>query len=249
MNKKVLLIIGASLVVLLVVVVGAIALSLNTAIKVGIETLGPKIAGVPITVKKVKLSPLSGKGSLHGLVVGNPKGFETPSAFRLKKVLVKVEISSLLSDTIVIKKIHIDAPEITYEWKMSGSNIAKIQENIAGDGTAPEGDAKEAPEEAGPGKKVILDDFQLRNAKVAVTASMLKGVAPTLPVPDVHLTEIGRKSGGATVSEVVAEIFAQITDVVASAAKSSGNALGSDAVKDTAENLLKGVGGLFKRDK
>src|SRR2546430_12659546 len=53
--------------------------------------------------------------------------------------------SSALSDKLIIEEILIDGPEITYEGGASGSNISKIQDNVAafGKSVAPkEGDRK-----------------------------------------------------------------------------------------------------------
>ncbi len=64
-----------------------------------------------------------GKGTVHGFSVGNPAGFETPSAFKLGVVWVSLDIGSVSSDTVRIHEIVTAAPELNCEWKSDGSKL------------------------------------------------------------------------------------------------------------------------------
>lgn len=125
--KKVALISVAVVLVLLV----ALVLSLGQIIKTAVNTAGSKLAGVPVHLEKVTLNPLSGLIHLKGLVIGNPAGFNTPSAMELGDFRIDLTMSSLLSDTIVIKEILINAPQITYEKSLKSSNLSTLQQNLA----------------------------------------------------------------------------------------------------------------------
>ncbi|MGZ0247110.1 MAG: hypothetical protein ACKVH1_14335, partial [Alphaproteobacteria bacterium] len=74
--------------------------------------------------------PENGEGTLSGLIVGNPSGYKTESAFNLGSISMKLDTSSLTSDTIIIKSIVIDKPEITYEFGDGGSNVDVIGKNV-----------------------------------------------------------------------------------------------------------------------
>jgi hypothetical protein len=50
----------------------------------------------------VELDLTSGKGALRGLVVGNPEGFKTPSAFQLGAISIKVDKDASSGEKIVI---------------------------------------------------------------------------------------------------------------------------------------------------
>ena len=255
--KKVLLITGAVILILIVVLM----LSLGQIIRVGITTAGPKLAGVPITLEKVVVNPLTGMVRIKGLVIGNPEGFSTPSAVELNDFQLKIKMSSLFSKAIVIEKILIDAPQITYEKSLKSSNLSRLQENLA-----PAGAKKPVPEaktesKKGAAKKVIIDDFQLNGAKVNVTITALGGKKMTLPLPDIHMKDIGKKSNGASPAEVVSEVFNSITKAVGEAVSSGGEMAGkalkdvggaatdaakgaTDAAKGAVDSVKKGLGGL-----
>ena len=256
--KKVLWITG--IVVLILVVV--LMLSLGQIIKAGVNTAGPKLAGVPVHLEKVVVNPLTGLVRIKGLVIGNPEGFNTPSAMELNDFRLNIKLSSLFSKAIVIEEILIDAPQITYEKGLKSSNLSTLQANLAPAKTetpAPEA----APEKKkGAAKKVIIDDFQLNGAKVNVTITALGGKKMTLPLPDIKMKDIGRNSGGANPAEVISEVFDSISKAVVEAIASAGDIAGdalkgaggaatdaakgaTDAAKGAADSIKKGLGGLL----
>lgn len=256
--KKVLWITG--IVVLILVVV--LMLSLGRIIKAGVNTAGPKLAGVPVHLEKVVVNPLTGLVRIKGLVIGNPEGFNTPSAMELNDFRLNIKLSSLFSKAIVIEEILIDAPQITYEKGLKSSNLSTLQANLAPAKTetpAPEA----APEKKkGAAKKVIIDDFQLNGAKVNVTITALGGKKMTLPLPDIQMKDIGRNSGGANPAEVISEVFDSISKAVVEAVASAGDITGdalkgaggaatdaakgaTDAAKGAADSIKKGLGGLL----
>ena len=71
--------------ILLVTVIGlaVFVIYLDSMVKAGIEAAGPQITGTTVTVEAVRLSLLTGEGRVKGLVIGNPKGYQAPSAFKL----------------------------------------------------------------------------------------------------------------------------------------------------------------------
>ena len=256
--KKVLLITAAVILVLWVVLM----LSLGQIVKTAINAEGPKLAGVPVHVKTVIVQPLLGIVRIKGLVIGNPEGFNTPSAMELNDFQLKIKMSSLFSKTIEIEKILIDAPQITYEKSLKSSNLSTLQENLApSGGKKPAAEAK--PEaKKGATKKVIIDDFQLNGAKVNVTITALGGKKFTLPLPDIKMKDIGKNSGGANPAEVISEVFNSISKAVVEAVSAGGEMAGkalkdvggaatdaakgaTDAAKGAADSVKKGIGGLF----
>ena len=49
--------------------------SRDALIKRAIEHFGPELTGVTVTVKRVKLEPVEGRGAISGLEIGNTRGF------------------------------------------------------------------------------------------------------------------------------------------------------------------------------
>jgi len=270
--KKILSIVGIVVLVVIVVVV----LFLGNIIKAGIETAGPKIAGVPISVEKVRVNPFTGLVQVKALIIGNPEGFKTPSAMELGEFKLDIALGSLFTDTIVIKQILIDAPEITYEKGLRSSNISTLMDNLAPEEKPEKNVAEEPKKKKGSGKKVVIEDFQLNNAKVHVTITALGGKKMTLPLPSIQMQDIGKDTGGTDVKEVISEVFGSISDAVVKALASSGDFAGealknvsglagdtakdiggtakdmggaaTDAAKDAAGALKKGIGGLFGKE-
>ena len=103
---------------------------LNKGIKSGVETYGPRVTQTPVTLEDVQLSILSGSGMLKGLNVGNPEGYKSANIFALGQIDLKVNTRSVFSDKIIIDHIIIKRPAISYEKKLTTSNLKKLLENI-----------------------------------------------------------------------------------------------------------------------
>ncbi len=247
---KIALIPVIAIVVLLVAVLLFVMFALSGTASTAVETIMPKITGTPVKLEGFTISPFSGKGTIKGFIIGNPKGYNTPSSFELGKVRVDVDLGSLFTDTIVIEEIYIDAPKITYEAGIP-SNIGQIQKNVeeyAGppkEGEEPEEEEKE--EEAGPGKKIIIRHFLLENGQIALSARFLQGHAAPVPLPKVELHDVGggEDGEGKSIAEVSKEIFTSVGGEVTKLATEKLNEIkklggkviegGLDAGKDALE--------------
>jgi len=196
----------AGLILIVVVVLFFVVSSLDSLIKAAVEKYGSEITQVDVRLEEAEVSVTSGQGALRGLSVGNPGGFKTASAFRLGEISLTLDVGTVTKDPIVIKEIVISAPEITYEVGAQGNNISAIQRNV--DASLRKGQGK-AKTEGAPGTgdqgglKLVIEHLYVRNGKVNVSATMLKGKKMSAPLPDIHLTGIGRQKGGATSGEVI----------------------------------------------
>ncbi|NOQ20264.1 MAG: hypothetical protein GQ571_09885, partial [Desulfobacterales bacterium] len=128
-------------------------------------------------------------------------------------IYVDVDEGSLTKDTIIIKKVEVVGPEITYEKRGKTDNFKSILNNVQKN--VPKGEsAKKEPAKEGPGKQLIINDFILKNGKVNLAVAMPGGVLADqeikVDLPDIHLKDIGKKKGGASPAEVAKEIFAAL---------------------------------------
>jgi len=219
--KIVLIAVPVVLIVLWLVFSAIIGAAATTAV----ETALPKITKTDVKLESFSLSIFSGKGSIKGFIIGNPEGFKTASSFELGTVRIDIDLMSLLSDTIVIEEIYIDAPKITYEMGMP-SNIGQIQKNVeefsgpAAEGEEPEEKPDEKEEEgAGPGKKILIKHFLMENGKISLSAKLLQGKAVTVPLPRFERENIGGESEGKSIGEVANEIFTPLTASISTVAK------------------------------
>jgi len=232
-------------VVLLLVVVFAI-LNLDKGIKAAVETVGPKLTQSSVTLDDVELSLATGEGSLHGLLVGNPAGFRTPSAFSLGEIFLAVDPDSLTTDTIVVNSIRIVAPEITYESANGTTNLAQLQKNVEQATGASSGSTSS---DGGAEKKMIIRDLQINAGKVSYSNPLLGDKPLALTLPDIRLTGIGEKSNGASAAEVVKQVLAAINKSAAGAVTNSGALKDAgNQLKQQVEEKLGGFKSLLKKD-
>jgi uncharacterized protein involved in outer membrane biogenesis len=245
--KKILIWGGVAVVALLVVATILLALFLDAGIKKGIETFGPQLTKVSVQLDAVKLSVLSGRGHLKGLVVGNPEGYKTPFAIRVGDASLALQPGSLFSDKIVIRSVNVQAPEIAFEGGLGGNNLKQIQANVdaavGGGQSAPA--TTSPPPPAGPGKKLQVDDFVISGGKVHVTLTGVAGKTTTVPLPDIHLSQLGTGPEGITAADLTRKV---LDAVLAKAVEAAGPAL-TDLGKSAAENAKKSVSDLLKRNK
>jgi hypothetical protein len=240
-------ILGFGVLLIIVVVAGAfIYLSMNysSIVKAGVETYGPQFTQTTVGLDGVKASPFAGEVSLQDFQIGNPQGYKTTHAFKVGEVKVSVDLGSLTSDVIRIREIVIDGPDIIYELGgPGGSNLQTIQKNVA-KASGPAGGAQ-AKQTSGEGKKVIIDNLYIRKPKVALSAGVLAGKTVEVPVPDIHLKDIGKDAQGGkgvTMADAAEKVMDELMAKVTNAAKG----INIDAIKNQVEGLAKGAGGLTK---
>lgn len=231
--KKVLIIIP----VLIILIVVALSFSLNSIIKGGIETIGPKALGADVRIQDVSISLISGKGALKGMFIGNPSGFNTDSAFKLGEVKLALDVKSVFSDRIIIDEVYINAPDITYEKSMKGDNIKALLKNIES--------FTGAGEKTGPGKesaksetKIQINNFIVKNGKINMSVTALKGQNLSLDLPDIHMKDIGKDKEGSSVSKVMKQVFAVVNKNIVKATAGSLTDIGG-----TVEKTVKGTVG------
>lgn len=234
--KKWIILTSVALVVLVIIGIVAFALSLDSAIKKGIERFGPQIAKVDVKLTNVNLSLLSGSGSIKGLVIGNPEGYKSPHAISVGSSSVALGLGSLLSDKVVVKSIRVESPEIVLELGPGGSNLQKIQANLPSGRSAAGAEAKPV-EQKKPGKKLQVDEVVVTGGKLILEASALGGRLSEAPLPEVRLTNLGSGPDGITASDLGARILSAVMD---GAISISGDAL-AKAGRDAIDNTAKGA--------
>jgi len=239
--KKLAFNVAILLVVLLVAFLVVIYLSLNTIVKKRVETMGPALTKVAVTIGQVSLSPFSGLGAVSDLVVGNPAGYKSESSFKVHEVRVALQPKSIFSDTLVIDEISIQSPEITFEGNLTSNNLSKILENIqASSGTDPKAPSSGTKAE----KRYRVGSFVINGGKVNLNTSLLGGKSSTAALPDIDLKDIGKDSAGVTAKELSEQIAQEITKKVLVAVAGSLNELSKqvrDTVKDLSKDPLKNV--------
>ena len=264
----------------IIVIIAVVALvfltlsNLGPLVKKTVNTVGPQITKTDVEVADVSISIFSGEAKIKGFLLGNPKGFKSVQAMKVGSVYVDIDEGSITKNPIIINKIEIVAPEITYE-KISGSdNFQTILKNVQTSAKAEKkSDSKAGSTGDKQGKKIVINHVIVKDGKVNLTMAALGGKEITAPLPDIHLKDIGKKNNGATPAEAFEQIFSSlyssisadsVTQIFNDGLKqfgglkdlgTSGLQTGGDAAQKTADSATEGVKSatqglksLFKKD-
>ena len=201
------------IVVFLAVLVLVLQYALGPIVKTTAEQVGPKVLGTRVDVTNAHLRILSGLVKLDGVVVGPPEGFDA-NVFEMQNFRVDLDTASLFGgadDPIVVRDITVEGPFVTYELKGIHDNLHKLLSNLGADDDEekPEDEKAEKKEKKEGGRKVVIEHFLFKDAKVRVAVAGGKGAV--VPLPDIELKDIGRSSGGATALDATGQILRQIT--------------------------------------
>ena len=230
--------------------------ALNKGIKTGVEKFGPEVTQTPVRLDAVDLSILSGNGTLTGLYVGNPDGYNSEHIFALGQIDIDIDTSSIFSDQIIINHIHIQKPEISYEKTLISSNIKALLQNIeafAGAAEAAESTPAAESEDGssaadGSSKQVIIRELIIEDGTIFVG---LMGAGTTIPLPRIQMKDIGETGNQKSMAEVLDLIVTEVLKSIGPAIANGGNVLGQEgkhALKEGEDALQKAtdsIKGLF----
>lgn len=241
--KKILIGVG---VLIVIVAVGVFFLlgNLDSIVKAAVEKIGSDLTQTKVTLNDVKIEETSGKGTLRGFRVTNPEGFSDDAAFKFDEVSVTIDARSILSDPVIIKEIVIAGPEVVYEFGNDGTNLDRLNKNVqskAGSGGSDGGDG------GSEGPKLVIENLYLRDGKVAVQAPLLNEKL-SLPLPTIHLTNIGKEGRGATPGDIADQLMEAILGGASKAVSSANIDIGAltgaaGEVAKEAQKALEGAGG------
>lgn len=231
MSTRVKIAIGAVVAAVLLIFL-TMNLWLGTLVQTAIVQIGSRLTKTTVTLENVHIGLLRGLVQLDRLEIGNPPGFTAKNAVQLDTVRVHLDVLSALSDTVVIDEILVEAPDITFEG-LPTSNLSVIQNNVSA--AMPAGPSKPADDKpaASGSKKLLIKKFTLTNGRVVTNVT---GRRLPLSLPDIHLADIGKETGGATPEQVVSAVFSAITRSATGAVTGQAEQAG-DAASKAAESL------------
>lgn len=228
--------------------------SLETIVKKVVHKYGSEITGTDVNLNGFKLGLTTGEGRINQITVANPKNYSSPYIFNLEEIYVKVDLKSLTKDTIIIDKISINKPVITYEMlSLTQNNINEIQKNIAKNTASAsaqeENEAKETKAEKGsaPAKKVVIKELVVSDGEIQAVAN-INGKANNLNVklPTISMKNIGQEQQGANIAATISKV---LNNILQTASKTVVESQLSDLKGIADENLNKVVGGVKDRVK
>ncbi len=187
--------------------------SLDSIVKSAVERYGSEATQATVQLGDVKISPTTGEGALRGLLVGNPDGFNSPSALKVAGIQIDLDESTLTGPTIVINEIVVDKPVVTYEIGAQGTNIEAIHRNVNAYAGAEKqqrttgGTAGGAPAKDGDDLSLVIKRLRITNGTVEVSAGGIAGGNLSAMLPTIQLTDVGKDTGGVTPAEMIELVF------------------------------------------
>lgn len=259
------------LILLLLIIIALIGVYFYAGeiVKKAVETYVPQVTQTSAELKGMDLSLFKGEVSLNGLTIGNVKGYQSPDVFSVKKIYVKFDPKSVLTEKIVINQILIDgthvSAEATYKDGQITSNLTTLKNNVdtfikksSNQSTAPKKEVKKesTAKSSSPSKTVVIKDLQINNSNVTVG---LLNQAMDIPLPNIRQKNIGEEGKKTTLKDVAVMVFDMISveSIKATAKgvqellkKSAEEALSGakglvDDAKESSKNLIDKVKGIF----
>jgi hypothetical protein len=257
--KKILTYAVVSIVVILLVLIVGFSIFGAGMIKTTVEKVASSTLGVPVTIKSINLSILSGKVEIKGLVVKNPPGYANETLLELGDGIVNLDIGSVMSNTIKIQLVKLDDTKLTIEQKGLTNNLNEILAKL------PKEEQKEpAPKTEKPGKNLTVTKLEITNTNVKVKLLPIPGKSDTVslkldPIVMENLGTDKKLSVATLVGKVMGALAVGVAkqgagllpdDMVKGIGSTLGKTaeLGKSAVKGTTEagkNAVEGIKGIF----
>ncbi len=213
-----------------IVIVALLTLPLwfGPVVKTAANSVVPGIVKTDFHLGHLSLNPYTCRFELGDLQLANPAGYPEKYAATVGDIAFDADTLSLATDVIHIEEIKVKDIFVSYVSGGTGeeevNNFQQIQYNVAGGKEKyeqakaekakrePEPKAEEKPAMS---KKLIIDRLEISGLVVQL------GILP-IRVPSITLTDLGKKSGGATLTELGQEIW----DGILKAAGNVGEAIG-----------------------
>ena len=254
--KKLLKILGItilSIVALALLLVLTLPLWLGPVVKPLANSAVPKLTKTSFNLGHLSLNPYTGRFELGDMVLGNPAGYDEPTAVAVSNIVVDVAMTTACDKYVHIEEVTIDGVFVSLVkgGENNVDNMLQIQYNVAGGKekydekqAKAESEAKAKPDEGevedADSKKIVIDVLTLNDIKV-------KYGMVTIPVPSITLKDLGKESDGLTASELFEKVWEAILNAalaVGDGVKALGGLLksGAGAVGDGAGKAIDAIG-------
>ena len=216
-------------------VVAYVAMNSGSLVKTALEELGPNFLGVDVSVSEVNLELIEGSAQVIGLVLGNPSGFDGPHMMKLDEVKVVLDPTQISDTLVVMKEVLIDGAEIAAIARGQRTNFQQLMDNLESAGGSSSSATENTTDSSSNEMKFIIDRFAFTNAGASLNSDVLGDMQ--LNMPDILLNDLGRKSNGATASEIAEQILQPISVAISAEAVKQG--LDIEGVQKNAEDKIR----------
>lgn len=233
--KTAIKIIAVLLILLIVGIVGLVFFVLgnvNEIAKEAIERGGTYAMQVDTTVSSVDVNLGAGTATMSGLNIANPNGFDTDHFLNLGDSSARVNLESVRTDTIVMPEITLSGIDVILDKGGNPSNYNTILNSLK----RFESEEQTTPDEAQPGKKLVIDRLLLEDINVRV--ANMPGVSlavgdVAVNIPEIELRDIGKEES-MTTAEVINLV---VKTVLAAAVEAGGGIIPGDVLNELGNGL------------
>jgi hypothetical protein len=215
-----------AIVIIVLVLAGFLILTLtiDSIVKSKIEQIGSEMTGTMVTVDNVSMSPFSGEGTITGLRIANPDGYDSDHAIVIDDMFIKARVRTIFSDVVVIEEILVTRPAIYIEQKLPDNNLGIILNNI--NEAAERGTTSDA--------NMVVHYFRFEDATVNVYTDVGGERSISFGLAEIELNDIGGEGESTAVEQVVK----QISDRIIQNALQAAIREGTDQLREAIEDLF-----------
>lgn len=194
--KSIVIVIG------LILIAGAIGSLLlmtqvDTWLRDGVASGLQYVTRTDLQLKRVQILPLRQAIVITDLAIGNPATFKTGAAVKVPKLTVEFDTKTLFSRTPVIKKITMEAPEVTLRYELGqGTNLGALLGAIT-QKTPPSGANAHANAPAEPPSHRLfkVQELHCEQGRMSLSANLVPAsvdmVLPAFSITDLGATPLG----------------------------------------------------------
>jgi hypothetical protein len=251
--------IALGLIAILAIVSYLLLSNLDSIVKGVIEEVGTEVTGTAVSLNSVNINLTTGEGTLSGLTIANPKGYQSDYALALDTIAVGISPMSLTGPVIVITQIKIDGAKLITEQRGQTTNLSDLLKNMEqpGDQSAEEIEPQ-SNEPATNDVRLMMEKFDFINTEATVISEYTE--QKTIKIPDIRRTNIGNKDTGLTPEELAQKLLSSVVSQVQNAVGKYLATVAADAAEEKLTEKLteklgaggmsavKGLKSFFKRD-
>jgi hypothetical protein len=182
--------------------------TIDGIVKSNIEETGTELFQTEVNVGNVNISLFDGSGEIYNLTVANPENFSDEPAIEMEEIQIKVDLMSLLSDTILVENVNITGASLFFEQQGFGINLRELNQNM--DLSADEDEPA-----------MIIDHLLVDGATVRVSSTIDRERTAEATIERFELNGIGRQ-GSTTMKQSMQQIMEPLIERAIQEAVSRG---------------------------
>lgn len=228
-KKKIRITIAIAVAILLIAAIAVIFGEI--ALKTGIEKAASKALGVEVSISDLDVSIFSGTASITGVKVKNPQGYNIENLLELDRVDIKANLSSMLSQTVIVQSVHLDGMNVSLEQKGLSNNLKDVMDFISSR-------KKDKSKELTSSKQLQIDELKITGITVKAKFLPIPGQSDviTLNIKPIIMKDLGKDK-----KLHLAVLSGKIITAVIDSIVEQGIGTFPDDVIGTMESALKGT--------